>query len=68
VNPTKPTVNEVPYTGAGFIDIAEFQALGTTVGQNIAAALTGARTLDEVLEESQTYVERTMERAGYYKK
>ena len=58
----------MPYTGAGFIDIPEFQALGTTVGQNIAAALTGAKTGDQALEESQTYVERTMERAGYYKK
>ena len=68
VNPTKPTVNEVPYTGAGFIDIAEFQALGTTIGQNIAAALTGSKTADEALQESQAYAERTMERAGYYKK
>ncbi|WP_183832979.1 ABC transporter substrate-binding protein [Aquamicrobium lusatiense] len=68
VNPTKPTVNEVPYTGAGFIDIAEFQALGTTIGQNIAAALSGSKTADEALQESQAYAERTMERAGYYKK
>jgi ABC-type glycerol-3-phosphate transport system substrate-binding protein len=58
----------VPYTGAGFIDIAEFQALGTTIGQNIAAALSGSKTADEALQESQAYAERTMERAGYYKK
>ncbi len=68
VKPTKPSIMETPYTGAGFIDIAEFQAIGTTMGQTIAAAVSGSKTADQVLEESQTYVERTMERAGYYKK
>ena len=67
VNPDKPSIHQVPYVGAGFIDIPEFQALGTTVGQNLAAALAGSKTPDQALQESQDFVKRTMQRAGYYK-
>jgi len=68
VDPTKPSVDQVPYTGAGFINIPEFQAIGTTVGQEIAAALTGSKTEEQALTDSQDYVKRVMEKAGYYKK
>ena len=37
-----PTVNPVPYTGVQFVAIPEFQAIGTQVGQEIAAALAWA--------------------------
>ncbi len=67
VNPDKPSIHQVPYVGAGFIDIPEFQALSTTVGQNLAAALAGSKTPDQALQESQDFVKRTMQRAGYYK-
>ena len=42
-DPTKPTVDPVPYTGVQFVAIPEFQGLGTTVGQYL---LRRARRLD----------------------
>ena len=41
-DPTKPTVDPVPYTGVQFVAIPEFQGLGTTVGQIFSAALAGS--------------------------
>ncbi|OIS93577.1 ABC transporter substrate-binding protein [Brucella cytisi] len=67
VNPDKPSIHEVPYVGAGFIHIPEFQAIGTTVGQNLAAALAGSKKPEQALQESQDFVKRTMQRAGYYR-
>src|SRR5256885_11239984 len=40
-DPTHPTVRPVPYTGVQFVAIPEFQGIGTTVGQQFAAALAG---------------------------
>ncbi len=66
-DPAKPTAEPVPYTGVQFVAIPEFQAIGTQVGQNIAAALAGQTTVDQALQTSQTAVERTMRQAGYPK-
>ena len=38
---TKPTKDPVPYVGIQYVAIPEFQGIGTTVGQQIAAALAG---------------------------
>ena len=62
-----PTVNPVPYTGVQFVAIPEFQAIGTQVGQEIAAALAGQQTGDQALEKAQAAVERAMKAAGYPK-
>jgi sorbitol/mannitol transport system substrate-binding protein len=67
-DPNHPTAEPVPYTGVQFVGIPEFQAIGTHVGQQVAAALAGRTSVEKALQESQTFVERTMERAGYYKK
>ena len=67
-NPAKPTVNPVPYTGVQFASIPEFQGIGTTAGQDIAAALAGQDTGDQALAKAQTAAERTMKQAGYPKK
>jgi len=64
-DPAHPTKDPVPYTGVQFVAIPEFQALGTTVGQNVAAALAGQMTVDQALEASQQEAERTMKQAGY---
>jgi hypothetical protein len=40
-DPTKPTVDPVPYTGIQFVAIPEFQGIGTTVGQIFSAAVAG---------------------------
>jgi sorbitol/mannitol transport system substrate-binding protein len=66
-DPTNPCIKEVPYTGIQFVAIPEFQAIGTTVGQNIAGALTGAMTLDAALKSSQTAAERAAKKGGYLK-
>ncbi len=62
-----PTEKPVPYTGVQFVAIPEFQAIGTQVGQLIAAALAGNSTVDQALQAAQSAVERTMRRAGYIK-
>ena len=57
----------MPYTGVQFVAIPEFQSIGTVVGQQIAAALSGQQTVDAALEGAQKQVERDMTRAGYIK-
>lgn len=66
-DPTHPTMKPVPYTGVQYVAIPEFQALGTEVGQSVAAALTGNMTVDQALQAAQSSTERTMKRAGYIK-
>lgn len=62
---THPTSEQVPYTGIQYVSIPEFQALGTTVGQLVAAALTGQISADEALKRAQSQVSATMQQAGY---
>jgi ABC-type glycerol-3-phosphate transport system substrate-binding protein len=60
-----PTAQPVPYTGIQYVAIPEFQALGTTVGQLVSAALTGQSTVDDTLKQAQAQVSATMQQAGY---
>ena len=60
-----PTLNPVPYTGIQYVSIPEFEAMGTTVGQLLAAALTGQTTIESALKQSQASVSSTMQQAGY---
>jgi sorbitol/mannitol transport system substrate-binding protein len=62
---TKPTKDPVPYIGIQYVAIPEFQGIGTTVGQQIAAALAGQVSVEEALETAQSSAERTMRQAGY---
>jgi len=64
-DPADPTCEPVPYTGVQFVAIPEFQAIGTQVGQLVAAALAGNQSVDEALAAAQSSVERTMRQAGY---
>jgi sorbitol/mannitol transport system substrate-binding protein len=64
-DPNNPTVDPVPYTGVQFVAIPEFQALGTAVGQQFAAALAGQITVDAALAAAQTLTDREMRRGGY---
>lgn len=66
-DPTKATKDPVPYTGIQFAAIPEFQGIGTNVGQDITAALSGQRTVNEALASGQSSTEQTMKQAGYYK-
>lgn len=66
-DPTHPTAQPVPYTGVQYVEIPEFQALGHQVGQNVAAALAGQKSVDEALKQSQQYTTSVMKQAGYIK-
>jgi sorbitol/mannitol transport system substrate-binding protein len=57
VDPARPTVDPVPYTGIQFVGIPEFQDLGTRVSQQISAAIAGQQTVEEALDQSQGYAE-----------
>ncbi len=65
-DPTDPSAKPVPYTGVQYAGIPEFQAIGTQVGQMIAAALAGQRSVDQALSAAQRAADRTMRQAGYY--
>ena len=66
-DPKNATVKPVPYVGVQFVAIPEFQGIGTAVGQQFSAALTGTMTVKEALETSQRLVERAMRKARYPK-
>ncbi len=55
-----------PYVGVQFASIPEFPEVGTAVAQEIAAALSGAKTVEEALEASQDAADSIMREAGYY--
>ena len=63
-NPTGQTKNPRPYTGAQFVGIPEFQAIGTQVGQTVASVLAGSNTVDQALSSAQTATARSMRQAG----
>ncbi|WP_407652459.1 ABC transporter substrate-binding protein [Cohaesibacter marisflavi] len=55
-----------PYVGVQFAAIPEFPEVGSAVAQEMAAALSGAKTVDEALEASQDAAESIMKEAGYF--
>ncbi len=63
-----PAEQPTPYTGNDFVRIPEFPGIGNFVSQQYAAVITGDITVDQALEASQTFAERTMREAGYYDK
>jgi ABC-type glycerol-3-phosphate transport system substrate-binding protein len=66
-DPTKPTVDPVPYTGISFVIIPQYQGIGTTTGQEIAGALAGQKTVEQALQSAQNSAATTMTKAGYIK-
>jgi sorbitol/mannitol transport system substrate-binding protein len=54
-DPQHPTAQPVPYVGAQFLDIPEFQDLGTRVSQQITAAIVGQESVKSALSTSQQY-------------
>lgn len=66
-DPGSPTVDEVPYVGAQYVAIPEFQGIATTVGQLFSAALAGQTSVDDALTAAQATAVREMSRAGYPK-
>jgi len=56
-DPQHPTVQPVPYTGVQFLDIPEFQDLGTRVSQQVTAAIAGQESVRSALATSQKYAQ-----------
>ncbi|MHA6491736.1 ABC transporter substrate-binding protein [Pseudomonas borbori] len=66
-DPASPSAKPVPYVGIQLVTIPEFQAIGTQVGKQFTAALTGHMTVDQALAAAQQSTAREMKRAGYPK-
>ncbi len=52
-DPQHPTAGPVPYTGVQFVDIPQFEDLGTAVSQQLAGAITGSESVATALKNSQ---------------
>jgi len=57
-DPTNPGVQPRPTVGVQFVDIPEFQDLGTKVTQDIAAAIAGRGSVAQALSRGQTLAEQ----------
>ncbi|MEM6727053.1 MAG: sugar ABC transporter substrate-binding protein [Pseudomonadota bacterium] len=55
-----------PYVGVQFAAIPEFPEVGSAVAQEMAAALSGAKTVEEALADAQSAADAIMQEAGYY--
>jgi sorbitol/mannitol transport system substrate-binding protein len=53
VNQATATVPKVPYVGIQFVDIPQFEDLGTSVSQQIAGAIAGSESVSKALATSQ---------------
>jgi len=54
-NTKHPTLKPVPYTGIQFLDIPEFQDLGTNVSEQFSAAIAGSQSVASALAQAQNY-------------
>lgn len=57
--------DDKPYVGLQFAAIPEFQGLGTVVGQQMSAAVSGSMPVDQALAAAQAAAVREMTRGGY---
>ena len=55
-----------PYVGVQFAAIPEFPEVGGAVAQEMAAALSGAKSVEDALAASQKAADAIMREAGYY--
>ena len=56
-NSAHPCVKPVPYTGVQFLDIPEFQDLGTNVSEQLSAAIAGQQSVASALSQAQLYAQ-----------
>lgn len=55
-----------PYVGVQFVAIPEFPEIGSAFGQEMAAALSGAKSVEDALAAAQDAAMSIMTEAGYY--
>jgi len=66
VDPLNATVyDDTPYTGIQFVQIPEFQDLGTRCTQEFAGAIADQQTADEAIAKCQQYAEEVAINGGY---
>ncbi len=56
-NSAHPALEPVPYTGVQFLDIPEFQDLGTNVSEQFSAAIAGSQPVASTLSQAQLYAQ-----------
>jgi sorbitol/mannitol transport system substrate-binding protein len=56
-NSAHPCTKPVPYTGVQFLDIPEFQDLGTNVSEQFSAAIAGQQSAASALSQAQLYAQ-----------
>jgi polyol transport system substrate-binding protein len=61
IDPNKATKDPVPYTGIQYVQIPEFQDLGTKVSQQFAAVLAGHESVEDALKTAQDEAEAVAE-------
>jgi sorbitol/mannitol transport system substrate-binding protein len=52
-----PTLKPVPYTGVQFLDIPEFQDLGTNISEQFSATIAGQQSVAAALSQAQLYAQ-----------
>jgi sorbitol/mannitol transport system substrate-binding protein len=68
VDPLKATnFADTPYTGIQFVQIPEFQDLGTKCTQEFAGALSGSQTADDAIRKCNGYADDVAKTGGYVK-
>jgi sorbitol/mannitol transport system substrate-binding protein len=65
IDPNRPTKDPVPYTGIQYVQIPEFQDLGTKVSQQFAAVLAGNASVADALRSAQDDAQSVADDGGY---
>lgn len=63
----KQAVGQTPYTGNSLPNIPEYASIGEQVGQILADYVSGGKSIDDALAESQKIAEQAMKDGGYIK-
>lgn len=63
----EPTVDPVPYRGNLYLQIPEYEDLGTRISQEVAAYLSDQQSIDETIASCQQIAEEVAKEAGYLK-
>ena len=67
IDSAAPAASDIkPYVGVQFAAIPEFPEVGSAVAQEIAAALSGAKSVEDALAAAQSAADAIMSEAGYY--
>ncbi|MBV9280722.1 MAG: sugar ABC transporter substrate-binding protein [Chloroflexi bacterium] len=66
-NQHNATLLPVPYVGIQYVDIPEFQGLGTNVSNLISAAIAGRMSVASALSQAQKLAQDTAVKGGYKK-